>query len=80
MVLRVGMSPVVMAKYYRVVFEAYDSHSEAPEQANILLEGSASAPSSCLDFGIRHQEQINLIPTFPRFFFGMKKLRQILAH
>ena len=61
MVLRVGMSPVVMAKYYRVVFEAYDSQSEAPEQANILLEGSASAPSSCLDFGIRHQEQINLI-------------------
>ena len=44
------MSPVVMAKYYRVVFEAYDSQSEAPEQANILLEGSASAPSSCLDF------------------------------
>ena len=30
-------------------------------QENIILEGEVSAPSSCLDFGIRHEEQMELI-------------------
>ena len=27
----------------------------------ILLEGEVFAPTSCLDFGIRHEEQVRLI-------------------
>lgn len=30
-------------------------------QDNIILEGEISAPNSCLDFGIRHEEQMELI-------------------
>ena len=50
-----------MAKYYRIVFQEYDSQPEAIDQENILLEGMAVAPSNCLDFGIRHEQQMNLI-------------------
>jgi hypothetical protein len=50
-----------MAKYYRVVFEEYDIKPEASEQENVLLEGAVVAPSNCLDFGIRHAEQMALI-------------------
>ena len=50
-----------MAKYYRMVFQEYDSQPEAIDQENILLEGIAVAPSNCLDFGIRHEQQMNLI-------------------
>ena len=50
-----------MAKYYRIIFQEYDSQPETIDQENILLEGMAVAPSNCLDFGIRHEQQMNLI-------------------
>jgi len=50
-----------VAKYYRIVFEEYDSKPEATGQENILSEGVVVAPSNCLDFGIRHEEQMVLI-------------------
>ena len=50
-----------MTKYYRIILEAYDKKPKGKTQDNIILEGEVSAPSSCLDFGIRHEEQIKLI-------------------
>jgi len=50
-----------MAKYYRIVFQEYDSQPEAINQENIILEGMVVAPSNCLDFGIRHGQQMALI-------------------
>ena len=39
------------------------SHSEpeAVDQGNIILEGMVVAPTNCLDFGIRHEQQMALI-------------------
>jgi hypothetical protein len=51
----------IVAKYYRVVFEEYDIKPCSETQANIILEGEVSAPESCLDFGIRHEVQMELI-------------------
>ena len=39
--------------------EIYQPSAEMQE--NIILEGEVSAPSSCLDFGIHHEEQMELI-------------------
>ena len=50
-----------MSKYYRIVFKEYDIKPSGEMQENIILEGEVSAPSSCLDFGIRHEEQMELI-------------------
>ena len=50
-----------MSKYYRIVLEEYDIKPSGEMQENIILEGEVSAPSSCLDFGIRHEEQMELI-------------------
>ena len=50
-----------MAKYYRVIFEEYDIKPCNETQDNIILEGEVSAPESCLDFGIRHEVQMELI-------------------
>jgi len=50
-----------MGKYYRVIFEEYDTQAEATEQDNIILEGEVHAPSNCLDFGISHETQITVI-------------------
>jgi len=50
-----------VSKYYRIVFEEYDIKPSGEMQENIILEGEVSAPSSCLDFGIRHEEQMGLI-------------------
>jgi hypothetical protein len=50
-----------MTKHYRIIFEAYDKKPSGETQDNIILEGEVSAPSSCLDFGIRHEEQLRLI-------------------
>jgi len=51
----------ILAKYYRVVFEEYDMKPCNETQDNIILEGEVSAPESCLDFGIRHEVQMELI-------------------
>ncbi len=50
-----------MTKYYRIVFEEYDSKPRSTNQSNIIFEGTADAPTSCLDFGISHESQIELI-------------------
>lgn len=52
-----------MAKYYRIVFEEFDvpPKLEPDNKENVLIEGEVSAPTNCLDFGICHDEQINLI-------------------
>lgn len=50
-----------MAKYYRIVFEEYDIKPCCETQDNIILDGEVSAPDSCLDFGIRHEAQMELI-------------------
>ena len=50
-----------MAKHYRIVFEEYDVQPEPVDQENILLEGEVIAPSNCLDFGMRHEQQMDLI-------------------
>ena len=52
---------VTVAKYYRVIFEQYDIKPCNETQDNIILEGEVSAPESCLDFGIRHEVQMELI-------------------
>ena len=51
----------IVAKYYRVIFEEYDMKPCNETQDNIILEGEVSAPESCLDFGIRHEVQMELI-------------------
>jgi len=50
-----------MAKYFRIVFEEYDVKPRSKASINVLLEGQVSAPTNCLDFGIRHAEQMDLI-------------------
>jgi len=50
-----------MTKYYRIVFEEYDNKPKLSDQKNILLEGLADAPDNRLNFGISHQQQIELI-------------------
>ena len=50
-----------MTKYYRIVFEEYDIKPSSEMQDNIILEGELSAPSNCLDFGIRHDKQMELM-------------------
>ena len=52
-----------MAKYYRVVIEEYDVKPAPVAQGNVLLEGEVVAPSNCLDFGMRHEQQMALIQT-----------------
>ena len=52
------MSGAFVTKYYRIVFEEYDIKPSDEKQDNIILEGALSAPSNCLDFGIRHEEQM----------------------
>ena len=52
-----------MTKYYRIVFEEYDAPPEPITQGNVLLEGEVVAPSNCLDFGMRHEQQMTLIQT-----------------
>ena len=48
-----------MAKYYQVTFKSFDEKPATSD--DVIMEGSVSAPSSILDFGIRHNEQMNLI-------------------
>jgi ribosomal protein S27AE len=55
------LSGAFVTKYYRIVFEEYDIKPSDEKQDNIILEGALSAPSNCLDFGIRHEEQMELI-------------------
>ena len=50
-----------MGKYYRIVFEEYDTKPCIETQDNLILEGELSAPTSCLDFGIRHEKQMELL-------------------
>ena len=50
-----------MTNYYRLVYKEYDIKPSSEMQDNIILEGELSAPSNCLDFGIRHEEQMELI-------------------
>jgi ribosomal protein S27AE len=50
-----------VTKYYRVIFEEYDVKPTSATQDNIIIEGAISAPENCLDFGIRHKEQMELI-------------------
>ena len=50
-----------MTKYFRVVFEEYDSQPTADNKNNVVLEGKIAAPTNCLDFGVRHDDQMKLI-------------------
>jgi hypothetical protein len=50
-----------MAKFYRIILEEYETLPKAEIPSNILMEGEIEAPTSCLDFGMRHEKQINLI-------------------
>ena len=50
-----------MGKYYRIVFEAYESKPCVETQGTLILEGDVSAPTSCLDFGICHETQMELL-------------------
>ena len=48
-----------MAKYYQITFKSFDEKPATSD--DVIMEGSVEAPSSILDFGIRHNEQMNLI-------------------
>jgi hypothetical protein len=50
-----------MTKYYRIIFEKYDTKPKGPNPANMISDGTVSAPSNSLDFGIQHEQQIELI-------------------
>ena len=50
-----------MAKFYRIILEEYETLPKAEIPSNILMEGEIESPTSCLDFGMRHEDQINLI-------------------
>ena len=50
-----------MTKYYRVIFEEFDTIPTPSETENIILEGEARAPTSRMDFGINHSQQMGLI-------------------
>lgn len=48
-----------MSRQYQIIFRSNNNTAEVTEE--IIFEGTASAPTDCLDFGIRHKEQIELI-------------------
>ncbi len=48
-----------MSRQYQIIFRSNNNESEVTE--DIIFEGTALAPTDCLDFGIRHKEQIELI-------------------
>ena len=48
-----------MSRQYQIMFRSRNAESEVIE--DIIFEGTASAATDCLDFGIRHKEQIELI-------------------
>lgn len=51
----------MVAKYYRIVFEEYDIKPLSEAQDAIIIEGEVSAPSGFLDFGLRHEAQMELL-------------------
>ncbi len=48
-----------MSRQYQIIFRSSNNELEVTE--DIIFEGTALAPTDCLDFGIRHKEQIELI-------------------
>lgn len=48
-----------MSRQYQIIFRSRNNESEVTE--DIIFEGTASAPTDCHDFGIRHKDQIELI-------------------
>lgn len=49
-----------MAKYYQIILKAYDVKPEITGQ-DVLLEGNIEFPKNCLEVGIDHKHQIDLI-------------------
>ena len=49
-----------MSKYYRIVLEEYDTKPTNTSD-KILLEGNLNFPSNCLEIGLDHSQQIELI-------------------
>ena len=49
-----------MSKYYRIVLEEYDT-KPAKTSDKILLEGNIDFPSNCMEMGLDHSQQIELI-------------------
>jgi len=55
-----------MSRQYQIIFRSNNNESEVTE--DIIFEGTALAPTDCLDFGIRHKEQIGLRLKIERFY------------
>lgn len=52
-----------MSKYYRIIFEEYDTPPKVLKTGQVILEGDVCPPTNCLDFGISHEQQIALMST-----------------
>ena len=50
-----------MTKHYRIVFEEYDPKTSSTQEENVIFKGSISRPKDFMNFGISHEEQIQVI-------------------
>ena len=51
-----------MSQGYRIVFETYslDNPNDIKEQS-VIIEDIVTRPTSCLDFSISHEQQIEIL-------------------
>ena len=54
-----------MSKHYRIIFESYESCGDQHQvlSKTVMMEGLIEKPEDVFNFGINHEEQVNLVHT-----------------